>query len=109
MNLITVYNKSGVEGYPINTLQSILQGNDSVKVSKTMSGIIMLDNNTFIKCVDCYYFNPSATSQEKQRKMSNMCYAYQKKLGIFNVYNYNCVECHKKCIELLREKKLILK
>jgi hypothetical protein len=107
MNLVYRYFELGLEGTPINTLKSILEGTNQVKVKIQTNGILTLTNGTILKCVKNYYAPP--TGELKLKKISNQCFLVQSGLGITGVQNYNCSACHQRCIQKLKEGTLIRK
>lgn len=107
MNLINLYLSSGIENIPIEVLERILNDQYSCKVMTALKGMLLLSNQTLIKCVDKYYEKSNIDlSTTKKIKSTNECFHKHKMLGIENVKPYDCKECHKQCINLFKQKSI---
>lgn len=107
MNLVFRYYELGIEGIPATMLQQILGGSHAIRVKAATPGMLMLTTNKVIKCVKEYYDTEEGIKPLK--KVSNQCFYVQNGLGIKNIPNYQCAQCHLHCIDMVKEGKLIRK
>ena len=108
MNLVTMLNSRNIAGIQEDTLKSILRGqHPAISVKMAQNGMVMLSDNTIIKCVHEYYQNPESTMDMKKYKNSPAkCHYVQENLGIEGVNNNRCAQCHLACMEMRDNKEL---
>ena len=108
MDLVTLYLSKQIGGLDENTLeQALLDTHASLRVKKSGQGMVMLSNNTILKCVNSYYKSP--TAPDKKVKHSNaalQCHYAHETLGIVGVDVYQCSQCHLRCIAKRRRGEL---
>jgi hypothetical protein len=105
MELITEYLRSGIEEIPYKLLLDILDNKDTVKVKTVASGMMVLSNNKVIKCASNYY-KPAGETVALKKNFANNCFFAQKYLNMHGISNYECVRCHRMCLEKLEAKEL---
>lgn len=98
INLIKEFIKlNSLNGKENSRMKNILLGNDEqVKVVDVSNSYILLSDNTFFKCVGDYYTKDKKSIPKKN--VVNNCYYVQKFLGIQNINNFDCIQCHLHCL-----------
>lgn len=108
MDLITLMLSKKIAGLEESDFEKVLIGDhESIGVKKYGQGILMLTNNTIVKCVGNYY--KSIDDEGKKAKKSSaglQCYNTQELLGVIGVDVYRCDLCHLRCMQKLRRKEL---
>lgn len=107
MNLVAMINGRNIAGYQESALKEILRGNHPVSVRMAQNGMVMLSDNTIVKCVHEYYQNPDSTMDMKKYKNSPAkCHYVQENLGINGVPLNRCGACHLMCMQMREDKEL---
>lgn len=101
-------NNRNIEGIQEETLKTILEGNHpGIEVRMATNGMVMLSDNTIIKCVSEYYRNPNSTVDMKKYKNSPAkCHYVMEDLEIDGVRMNRCASCHLRCLEKRKNKEL---
>lgn len=102
MNLVEILNGRNIAGVQESTLKTILEGtHPSIDVRMASNGMVMLSDNTIIKCVQEYYQNPNSfTDIKKHRNSTASCHYVQDHLDIKGVDINQCRLCHLRCMEM---------
>lgn len=108
MNLIDYINRRNIAGLQREELRTVLIGmHPSLQVKFASNGVIMLTDNTVIKCVSEYYQNPNSNEDlKKYNNSTSKCYYVQRELNIENVPMNMCEMCHLRCLNMYEDKKL---
>lgn len=108
MNLVTILNNRSIAGIQEGELKSILEGtHPSISVRMASNGMVMLSNNTVIKCVENYYRNPNShVDMKKHNNMTAKCYYVIEDLGLDGVSVNHCAQCHLRCLNKKGNKEL---
>ncbi|MED1125196.1 hypothetical protein [Bacillus atrophaeus] len=101
MNLVTILNSRNIAGIQDDTLKSILEGSHpDISVKIGANGMVMLSDNTIIKCTGEYYTNPNSNVDLKKHKNSvAKCHYVIEGLGVDGVDVNQCTRCHLRCME----------
>lgn len=99
MDLLKRYNEiNTIYGYKFNDFIDILNDRSNIKIVNTfLKGCMILSTKEVIPCVNDFY-----DSQIKDKKYSvQKCAKIQKEFNILFNDRYECVNCHKQCIDKL--------
>ena len=102
-----LYRRLTIENYDLETLKNILLGrNEHITIKNINHGSIVLkdhDNHKMIKCIEKYYVTQNNERLTPTTK-NNFCWSNRMTLHfLHNVKNFDCANCHLKCIELYND------
>lgn len=104
MNLIDLLDVS-IEGYdPADLFRILTHQDESIHVTSSRNGSIILSNRKIIKCVENYYRHP--TIKPVKAKSVNTCHAVHKNLNITTVASNSCESCHIACMAKKKDNEL---
>lgn len=104
MNLVTILNNRSIAGIQESELKIILEGNHpSIKLRMAANGMVMFTNNTIVKCVEEYYYNPNDPIDAKKLNQTAKCYHIIENLGLGGVDINRCGDCHLECLNKKNE------
>jgi hypothetical protein len=107
MDLITMLLKKNVGGFREDALESILRGDDEAVCVRTINhGMIVLSNNSIVKCVSNYYKLPGQTKMGKHNNAALQCHTVHTTFGIEGINVYQCAQCHLQCMSKKRQGEL---
>ena len=102
-----LYRRLTIENYDLETLKNILSGrNEHITIKNINHGSIVLkdhDNHKMIKCIEKYYVTQNNERLTPTTK-NNFCWSNRMTLHfLHNVKNFDCANCHLKCMELYND------
>ena len=101
-----LYRRLTIENYDLETLKNILSGrNEHIIIKNINHGSIVLldyDKHKMIKCIEKYYVTCNNESLIPTIN-NNFCWSNRRILYFHDVGNFDCANCHLKCIELYND------
>ncbi len=102
MELVHRYFNKGIEGIPYNSLKEIMvnRSHFGTHIDSINHGVIILSDNTIIKCVKNYYSEPNLGVCKK-----DTCFGVLSHFGFKNSIEINnCPSCHARMLYDLSNK-----
>lgn len=107
MDLITMLLKKNIGNMRDDVLEDVLRGQDAAcNVRSVSHGLIVLNNNTIIKCVSNYYKLPDQPKLGKHSNAALHCNAVHTSFGINGINVFQCVQCHLQCMGKKQQREL---
>ena len=110
IELLQYLSRFNILGYTIHTLKSILMGeNDKYRVDYIDSGITHIEDKEnseikILKCVAQYYSLPDGTRVQEKENRFAVCSEAKSKISCYE--GTNCIECHIRALEKLKNNEL---
>ena len=81
----------------------LLNEDEDIHVKKCMNGMIVLDNNKIIRCIDQYYNRPKDVPENSSFRTSKnkllRCENVRKNYGLDTIGSMDCIQCHRICLQ----------